>query len=285
MKTEKKKNEFLYFALRNPKFVIGASVIIIMVLISLIGPEFAKYQPREFAGPLNAPPSKDFILGTTKFGEDVFSQLMYGMRLSFAVGILAGTIATLLGLAIGFVAGYKGGWVDEGLMMITNIVLVFPTIAILIIISAYFKQRGVLLESLIIGFTAWPWVARCVRAQAMSLREREFVNLARITGVKPYKIILREIAPNMMSYVLLVYIIEFGSTILIAAGLDFIGLGPTIGISLGLMTNFAFNEAALTLGNWWWSILPGLVITLMVSALYFANTGLDEVFNPKLRET
>ncbi|MBN1983076.1 MAG: ABC transporter permease [Chitinivibrionales bacterium] len=282
--TEKLKNEFLYFSLRNPKFIIGFITVAVLVVIAIIGPFFSKYSPLEMSGPLSKPPSSQFWLGTTNLGQDVFSQLVHGMRASFVVGILSGTIATFIGLLVGFVAGYKGGWMDEVLMALTNIFLVIPTFALLIIISAFFSYRGIFFESLIIGFTAWSWIARCVRSQTLSLREREFVNLARINGMGVLRIISEEIAPNMLSYVFMVYIIQFGASIIVAAGLDFIGLGPTVGISLGLMANYAVKEGALMLGTWWWIIPPGLVITMMVGALYFTNTGLDEVFNPKLRE-
>lgn len=280
----KKKNEFIYFAMRNWNFLVGISIVSILTLIAIIGPFICKYQPLDLIGPLSVAPCKEFWLGTTNLGQDVFSQLMHGMRSSFSVGLIAGTLATGIGLLVGFYAGYKSNWIDEFLMMATNIFLVIPTFTILIIMSAYLSYRGIIVESLLIGFTNWPWVARSIRAQTLSLRQREFVNLSRISGMSTINILFKEIAPNLLSYILMIYIIQFGSTILIAAGLDFIGLGPTVGISLGLMTNLAFKEAALILGSWWWIIPPGLVITTMVSALYFANTGLDEVFNPKLRE-
>jgi peptide/nickel transport system permease protein len=142
----------------------------------------------------------------------------------------------------------------------------------------------VLAESIFIGLTCWPWAARAVRAQTFSLRCRDFVDLARLSGKKSLNIILTEIAPNMMSYLFMTFILMFGGAILTAATLDFIGLGPTQGISLGLMMNNAVMWSALHLGMWWWFIPPGVAITTIVGALYIMNVGLDEVFNPKLRE-
>jgi peptide/nickel transport system permease protein len=168
--------------------------------------------------------------------------------------------------------------------MLTNIVLVIPTLAVLLIIVAYLEVRGILVESVFIGCTAWPWAARAIRAQTFSLRSRDFVDLARLSGMKPWKIIFTQIAPNMMSYLLLVFILQFGGAILIAATLDFIGLGPTNAVSLGLMMNNAVLWGALLLGIWWWFVPPGVAITAIVGALYVTNVGLDEVFNPKLRE-
>lgn len=276
--------EILYFMFRNRKFLIGLSIILIFVVLALIGPYIVKYGPLEYSGPMGEPPSKEHWLGTTTFGQDVFSQLVYGLRSSFAVGIVGGGLATFIGLAIGFIAGYRGGLFDEIAMMFTNIMMVIPTLALLIIIAAYLPYRGIFIESVIIGLTAWPWTARAVRAQTLSLKTREFVNLARISGMKSVRIVVEEIMPNMMSYVFMVFILQFGGAILAAVGLDFIGLGPTKGISIGLMMQNAVLWNAIQLRMWWWAIPPGAVITLIVGALYFMNTGMDEVFNPKLRE-
>jgi len=142
----------------------------------------------------------------------------------------------------------------------------------------------VLIESLFIGVTCWPWAARAIRAQTFSLRTREFIDLARLSGEKPLKIILTEIAPNMASYLFMTFILMFGGAILTAATLDFLGLGPTQGISLGTMMNMAVLWSALILKMWWWFIPPGVGITAIVGALYIMNVGLDEIFNPKLRE-
>ncbi|RME37904.1 MAG: ABC transporter permease [Thermoflexia bacterium] len=279
-----KRSEFLYFAWRNKKLRIGVSVILFFVILAIVGPYLTPYPPNEYIKSAALPPSREHWFGTTIFGQDVFSQFVHGLRATFVVGLIGGTIGTFLGILIGFTAGYRGGMVDEILNMITNIVLIIPTLAVLIIIAAYLTVRGILTESVLIGLTAWPWAARAIRAQTFSLRVRDYVDLARMSGVGSMKIIFGEIAPNMMSYLLLVYILQFGGAVLNAAALDFIGLGPTNTISLGLMMNYALLWAALPLGIWWWFVPPGLAITAIVGALYVTNVGLDEVFNPKLRE-
>ncbi|WGS64807.1 ABC transporter permease [Marinitoga aeolica] len=284
MKLNLKKYENLYFALKNKKVIIGMTIFTFFLLLGLIGPYFAKYDPLEYAGPGYMPPSKEFWLGTNIFGHDIFTQLVYGLRSSYFVGFFGGTLATIIGLFVGFLSGYKGKWVDESLMMITNIMLVIPTLAVLIIISAYLSFRGMVFESVIIGLTNWPWTARAVRSLTMSIKNKDFVNLSRISALPTRKIILQDIASNMFSYIFMVYILQFGGAILSAVTLDFIGLGPTKGISLGLIMQVARDWNAIQLGMWWWAIIPGLVITLLVTSLYFINTGLDEVFNPKLRE-
>ncbi len=285
MKTQKKKNEFLYFALRNKKLLIGTSIISLFLLLALFGPLLTKNSPFAFANPMGAtPPSSKYWMGTTFFGQDVFSQFVNGLRATFIVGLIGGGMGTLLGIIIGFTAGYRGGMVDEILNALTNIVLVIPTLAVLLIVAAYLEVRSIATECIFIGLTAWPWVARAVRAQTFSLRTRDFVDLARMSGMKPTKIIATEIAPNMMSYLLMVFILQFGGAILTAATLDFIGLGPTNAISLGLMMQFAVLWGALQLDIWWWFVPPGLAITAIVGSLYIMNVGLDEIFNPKLRE-
>lgn len=283
MKT-KKKNEALYFALRNNKLRISLVVLAIFIILTVVGPLMTDYAPNDFVGPPAAAPSAQYWFGTTTFGQDVFTQFVYGLKATFLVGIVGGGLGTLIGVVIGFTAGYRGGMVDELLNMLTNIVLVIPTLAVLLIVAAYLEVRGLWIESLFIGFTAWPWAARAIRAQTFSLRTRDFVELAKLSAMKPFKIIFTEIAPNMMSYLFMTFILQFGGAILTAAALDFIGLGPTNAVSLGLMMNSAVLWSALMLGMWWWFIPPGVAITAIVGALYVMNVGLDEVFNPKLRE-
>ncbi|HET90127.1 MAG TPA: ABC transporter permease [Chloroflexi bacterium] len=285
MTEPKKKNEFLYFALRNNKLRIGLTVVFFFLVLTFVGPQFTDYTPYAYVNPMGAqPPSSEHWFGTTMFGQDVFTQFVFGLQATFLVGIVGGGLGTLIGVVVGFVAGYRGGIVDEILSTITNIVLVIPTLAILLIIAAYLEVRGVFTESIFIGCTAWPWTARAVRAQTFSLRSREFVDLARLSGMNTWKIIFQEVAPNMMSYLLLVFILQFGGAILNAATLDFIGLGPMEGISLGMMMQYAVLWGALHLGHWWWFVPPGAAIMAIVGALYVTNVGLDEVFNPKLRE-
>ncbi len=280
-----RRREIMYFALRSGKVLVAGSIIAVMLILALAAPFLRPGDPNAFVGPLAAPPDAEWWFGTTTFGQDVFAQFVHGLGSTFIVGLFGGAIAAIIGMSVGFVAGYRGGAVDEILNMITNIVLVIPTLALLIVATAYLQARGLLLEAAFIGFTSWPWVARAVRAQTFSLRSREFVDLARISGISTWRIVFREIAPNMSSYLFMTLIILFGGAILIAASLDFIGLGPTEGISLGLMMYNAVAWSALQLGMWWWFIPPGVGITAIVASLYIMNVGLDEIFNPRLRES
>ena len=281
----RQRREILYFALRDKRILIGAGIVLFFVALAIIGPMIDPTDPQAFVGPTGQAPSADYWFGTTTFGQDVFAQFVNGLQATFVVGLLGGGLAALVGISIGFVAGYRGGIVDEILSMITNVVLVIPTLAVLVVIAAFLSARGVVVEAAFVGLTSWPWAARAVRSQTFSLRSREFVDLARLSGLRSWRIMFQEIAPNMGSYLFMTFILLFGGAVLIAATLDFIGLGPTDGISLGLMMNTAVLWSALQLGLWWWFIPPGLGITAIVGALYVMNVGLDEIFNPKLRET
>jgi peptide/nickel transport system permease protein len=277
--------EYLHFALRNPKFLIGLSVVMFFLGLAIVGPHLTSNAPLAFTGPTDARPSHAYWFGTTSFGQDVFSQFVSGLRAAFLVGALGGGIAAVLGMAVGFTAGYRGGWIDEILNMLTNVVLVIPTLAILIIVAAYLSVQSYATEAVLIGLTSWPWAARAIRSQTFTLKTRDFVDIARISGRNRMQIIAREIAPNMSSYLLMMFILLFGGAILIGATLDFLGLGPSQSVSLGLMMNSAAMSSALLLGDWWWFIPPGVGIIAIVGGLYVMNVGLDEVFNPKLRET
>lgn len=281
----RKVNEFIFFAFRNRKLRIGLTIVVFFLLLAIIGPFLVHYEPMTMqVGPASSPPSAEHWFGTTFFGQDVFSQFVHGLQASFIVGIIGGGIGTVIGIVLGFTAGYRGGIVDEIINIFTNIVLVIPTLAVLLIVAAYLEVRSVWTECIFIGLTNWPWAARAIRAQTFSLRTREFVDLAKMGGANTIRIIFSEIAPNMMSYLVMTFILQFGGAILIAATLDFIGLGPTNAISLGLMMQISVLWGALQFGSWWWFIPPGLAITAIVGSLYITNVGLDEVFNPKLRE-
>jgi peptide/nickel transport system permease protein len=275
----------LYFAVRNKKLVLGLGVEIIFVLAAIIGPYFAPYPPKQFVAPAFLHPSAKHLFGTSYFGQDVFSLLLYSLRNSYLVGFLGAAFAGVIGLGIGFIAGWRGGWLDEILQTFTYIVVMIPSLVLLIVIGAYLKSHSAFFEGVFIGVTTWPWVARAVRAQTFTLRQRDFVDLARLSGKRGPAIVLKDIAPNMASYILLAFILLFGSSMLIAVNYDFLGLGPTSGISLGDMLNLAELWSGLQLHLWWWFIPPGAAMTIMVAALLVANVGLDEVFNPKLRET
>ena len=227
-------------------------------------------------------------LGTDNFGRDVLTALVRATGVSLQIGFVAGIIATLIGLTLGLAAGYIGGLVDDLTMFITNLFTVIPTFVLLILISFSIGQdkRGAFTIATVIGLTAWPWTARSVRAQVISLRNRDHVNLSKLSGHSIPHIILADILPYVASYVVMAFILQISSGILQEAGLAILGLGPrtTEVPTLGLMMNWAMIYQAHILEKWW-AYLPVLVtIALITFSMNLMNTGLDQVFNPALRD-
>ncbi len=227
-------------------------------------------------------------LGTDNFGRDILTELVKATGVSLQIGFVAGLIATLIGLTLGLLAGYVGGLVDDIIMFFTNLFTVIPTFVLLILISFSIGQekRGAFTIAVVIGLTSWVWTTRAVRAQVMSLRNRDHVNLSKLSGHSIAYIIVRDILPYIASYVVMALILQISSGILAEAGLSILGLGPrtTEVPTLGLMMNWAMIYQAPILGKWW-AYLPVLVtIALITFSMNLMNTGLDQVFNPALRD-
>jgi len=227
-------------------------------------------------------------LGTDNFGRDVLTELVKAAGVSLQMGLVAGLVATLIGLVLGLAAGYIGGLTDDIIMFVTNLFTVIPSFVLLILISFSIGQdkRGAFTIAVVIGFTSWVWTARAVRSQVMSLRNRDHVNLSKISGHSIPHIILTDILPYVASYVVMALILQIASGILAEAQLSILGLGPrtTEVPTLGLMMNWALIYQAQILGKWW-AYLPVLVtIALITFSMNLMNTGLDQVFNPALRD-
>jgi peptide/nickel transport system permease protein len=229
------------------------------------------------------PPGGSLILGSDNFGRDIFLELMYGIRTSVKVGLIAGICATVIGLFIGLASGYIGGLWDNILSTITNIFIVIPSFIILILVSVSINSRSSLVTALIIGITSWPWTARAVRAQTTSLRNRDHVNIAKISGHSTTRIIVFEILPYIASYVVMAFVLQTASGILSEASISMLGLGPYNTISLGILMNWALVFEAPVAGAWWAFIPAAFSIAIITFSLYMMNTGMDEIFNPKIR--
>ncbi|GHU25121.1 hypothetical protein FACS1894172_14290 [Spirochaetia bacterium] len=223
------------------------------------------------------------ILGTDNFGRDVMAELVAGTKTSLLIGLIAGIIATLLGLTIGLIAGYVGGQLDNFLSSLTNIFIVIPSFVILVLVSVSISVRSFWVTGIIIGITSWPWTARSVRAQTTSLRNRDHVNLSKLSGHSMPRIIVQDILPYIASYVVMAFILQVASGILSEAQLSMLGLGPQNVASLGLMMNWAVTFSALPTGAWW-AFLPVVIMVALISfSLNLMNSGLDQIFNPQIR--
>ena len=228
------------------------------------------------------------LLGTDNFGRDVFTELVSATGVSLGVGFVAGIIATTIGLVLGLLSGYVGGVVDDIVMFFTNTFTVIPSFVLLILISYSIGQesRGAVMVAVVIGFTSWYWTTRAVRAQVISLRNRDHVNLSKISGHSLVRIIFTDILPYIASYVIMALILQISSAILVEAQLSIIGLGPrtTDVPTLGLMMRWAMIYQAHILGKWWAYLPVILTIALISFSLNLMNTGLDQVYNPALRD-
>ena len=231
---------------------------------------------------------RTFLLGTDNFGRDVLTELVSAIKTSLMIGLVAGGVATLIGLILGLLAGYVGGFVDDFIMFITNLFTVIPSFVLLILISYSVGEsaRGVTLVATIIGLTSWPWTTRSVRSQVISLRNRDHVNLSKLSGHSLIQIVATDILPYLASYVVMALIVQISSGILAEAQLSMIGLGPaTTKVStLGLMMSWAMTYSAHLNGSWW-AFFPVIISIALISfSLNLMNTGLDQVFNPQLRD-
>ena len=227
-------------------------------------------------------------LGTDNFGRDVLTELIAATKVSLSIGLVAGLIATSIGLVLGLLSGYIGGYVDDIIMFFTNLFTVIPSMVLLILISYSIGQehRGAFTIAMVIGFTSWVWTARAVRAQVISLRNRDHVNLSKLSGHSIVHIITFDILPYIASYVIMALILQISSGILAEAGLSILGLGPrtTEVPTLGLMMQWAMVYQAQILGKWW-AYFPVIVVIALISfSMNLMNTGLDQVFNPALRD-
>jgi peptide/nickel transport system permease protein len=242
----------------------------------------------DYANISQVPNIRVLPLGTDNFGRDVLTELVKALSISLQIGLVAGTVATLIGLTLGLLAGYVGGLMDDIIMFITNIFTVIPSFVLLILISFSIGQehRGAFTIAVVIGFTSWYWTTRAVRSQVISLRNRDHVNLSKLSGHSVIHIIITDILPYIASYVVMAYILQISSGILLEASLSILGLGPrtTKVPTLGLMMNWAMIYQAQILGKWWAYLPVIVVIALITFSMNLMNTGLDQVFNPALRD-
>jgi peptide/nickel transport system permease protein len=268
----------------RPRFLFGLTLVLLLLGFGFLGPGiFNKHNPMKFVGLLYDPPSSKAWLGTDNFGRDVFTQLMFGTQTSIKIGLIAGSVSTLTGVLIGTVAGFRGGLIEEILMAITNVVITIPSIVILILLSIAFEQRSISTMGVIIGVTTWPWTARAVRAQTSSLRTREHVDIARLSGSGTLSLIIWEILPYMLSYIVMAFILQLNAGILQEAALSMLGLGIDRGISLGIMLQWALLWESVRTGAWWAFVPPTLFLTLIAFSLLLLQASVDEIINPRMR--
>jgi peptide/nickel transport system permease protein len=269
----------------SPRFWVAAALVAFVVLVGLIGPLIVSTNPDATVGGLYEEPQccGPLILGADNEGQSVIANLVYGTRTSLIVGLLAGLIGTAIGLLVGLVAGYRGGWIDDVLSAIVNVGLAIPVIVIVILVSVSLPQRNLYTLAMVIGFTGWFWVARAVRAQSSSIRTREHIDVAKLSGAGFWSILRRDVLPYLLSYVVMACILQISGAILFESTLSMLGLGASGTTSLGTMLYWAIQWGSVRTGAWWAFIPPTLMLTLIVFSLLLLQSSLNEVFNPRLR--
>ena len=275
---------WLALLLANPKSRFGLVLVAFMIVVGVIAPWISVSNPTDFnILATHQAPSWHHLFGTTDQGSDIFSQVVLGTRRSLILGATAALLATVLATTLGILAAYSGGVIDEVVNFLTNVFLVIPTIPLLIVISGYLKARGMTTMILVLGFTLWAFEARILRGQALSLKNRDFVQAAKVAGESTWRIVFGELMPNMISRIAAAFVLVFYVALLVDAGLEFLGLGDTSHVSWGMVLYWAQTNSTVLQGEWWPFLFPGLALVLTVVGLVFMLAGIDEVSNPRLR--
>jgi peptide/nickel transport system permease protein len=268
----------------NRKARLGLGLLVTIALVAIFAPLLAPDSPTASNFTPYLSPTGAHLFGTTGQGQDVFSQMLYGARVSLLVGLAAGLLATLVAVTIGLVAGYMSGPVDETLSFVTNLALVIPALPLMIILAAYVPSRSVWTIVLVVAVTGWGTGARVIRSQTSTLRTRDFVTAAVFAGERLRRIVFREILPNMTSLVTASFFGAATAAVMAEASLEFLGLGNPNTISWGTILYSAQTNNALLTGQWVVILAPGLAIALLALSFTLINFGVDALSNPRLRE-
>jgi peptide/nickel transport system permease protein len=279
----------------NVKFVSGLVLVVVVLLMGLIGTRFWNERLALVASsPTNLPPAwvQDpqfggatlaHPLGTESNGRDILAVIITGAPRSFQVGLIAAGVGLAVGILLGFTAGYLGGWVDAVIRTIADSVITIPSLALLIVVSSYVRVVDISTMALILALFSWAGPTRLIRAQVLSLRERGYVRMARLSGVSTFDIMFREMLPNMLPYLASSLAGNVAGAILAATSLEALGLGPARIPTLGMTIFYAISSSAVIRGMWWWWGFPILILIVIFSGLFLIAVGLDEIANPRLR--
>lgn len=278
----KKRGGLLRQVLGNRMALFGIGLLLFFVLMAILAPVIAPGAPDKFAGKPNQPPSRDFLLGTTHLGKDVFKQTVWGARSSLVVGFGTAFFSTLIAVAVGLSSAYFRGLTDDLLTLVMNLFLVIPGLPLLIILSGYLRP-GTSTVIFVLTLTGWAFAARIVRSQGLMLREKDFVAAAKVSGDSDFRIIFHEVLPNMTSIIVGLAISGVAYGISAATALSFLGLTDISEVTWGTNLYWAQNGNALLTGAWWTFIPSGLAVALVIFALSLINYAMDEVTNPRLR--
>jgi peptide/nickel transport system permease protein len=274
----------------NPKLIVGLLMVLSVGFAGVFGELFWDLRlARVGTSPQDLPPAfmeggtSAHPLGTENSGRDMLAVLLVGAPRSLRIGLIAATIGMVIGIILGCLAGFMGGWVDRIILIMSDAWITIPALVVLIVISAFVRQITAETMAVLIAMFAWPLPTRVIRAQVLTLRERGYIRMARLSGANTFDVIFREMMPNMLPYIAASFTGNVSAAILFSAGLEALGLGPTRIPTLGMTIYYANQATAVIRGMWWWWGLPILVLAIIFSGLFLIATGLDEVANPRLR--
>jgi ABC-type dipeptide/oligopeptide/nickel transport system permease subunit len=272
--------------LRNPKSRVGLVIVGSIVLVALLSPLISVSDPNAFSiTDARQAPSWHHLFGTTDQGSDIFSQVVVGARRSLLLGAAAGVLATALAAILGITAAYCGGLVDEVVNVLINVFLTIPPIPLLIVVSGYLSSRGLWTMVFVLALVLWAFEARILRGQTLSLKNRDFIQAAKVSGESTGRIVFGELMPNMISRIAAAFVLVFYIALLTDAGLEFLGLGDQSKTSWGVTLYWAQTNSTVLQGEWWPFFFPGIALALTVLGLVLILAGIDELSNPRLRTT
>jgi peptide/nickel transport system permease protein len=277
--------ELLRTLRRNPSFILGLVLIVLLLGFALIGRFFIGWND---AFPLSAPPSMppdaDWIFGTDADGRNLFAVIVYGTVLTLKIGVIAGCLGLSIGTTLAFIAAYRGGWLDMVMRVVVDVLITIPTLLVLVVIaSVIHHSMNTTVMGIIIALLAWREPTRQIRSQVLVMREAQYVKLAVLNGASAIRIIVLEMMPNLLPFLGANLVVAISQAVLASIGLEALGLGSPSEPTLGLTIYWMMNESAFMLGMWWWIIEPIAVLIILFVGLFLLTAGLDEIANPRLR--
>ena len=272
---------------RNRSGLLGLALLLFFVFTAIFAPFLAPYDPYKRVDRPILPPSSKYILGTNDIGQDIFSEMIYGTRVSLSIGFMAAFFTVTIGTLIGVVAGFMGGTIDEILMRFTDVIMILPSIPLLILLMAIFGKQSFMIMILAISILGWTGTARLVRSSTLSIKERIYVEAAKAIGAGDRHIITKHILPNVSPLIMATMIYQVAGAMMSEASLSFLGLGDPSHKSWGMILHYAQTSggwyANMGYPAWWWIMPPGLCVALTVTSLVLIGQTMEEIINPRLR--
>jgi peptide/nickel transport system permease protein len=275
------------FMRRNGMLSAGIFMLLLMAVLWLIG-YFAVdiKQAAPLSAPTDLPPSRDYLLGTDSAGRQLLAVMVAGAPTTLQIGLIAGALGMIIGTVLGFTAGYFGGVVDSVIRSAADVALTVPALAVLVVIASVIsKTLSPEILALIIAALAWMWPTRTIRSQVLTMRERAYIEVARLNGLNNFEIIFKELMPNLLPYLAASFVGAVSSAVLAAIGLEALGLGPQSEPTLGMTIYWARYYNGLPRGMWWWWAPPVIIIIMLFMSLFMIAAGLDQIANPRSRRT